>query len=82
MVQVAISNQLDDDSVSVNSIFASLEKERINDKRLLNAIIECHHDIFVKLYELCAKGKYNYLRFQIECHKHCSVFLLQRQQRQ
>ena len=79
MVQVAFANQMDDDSSSFNSIFASLEKERVNDKSLLSAIIECHRDIFVELYELCAKGKEKYLRFQIEWHKHCSVFLLQRQ---
>lgn len=45
-------------------------------KDLLRSLIECHRATFVDLYNKCSKIKEKYLRFQLDWHTHCSVFLL------
>lgn len=43
---------------------------------LLESIIIYHRDVFTSCYDDCSKGKEKYLRFQLEWHNLCSVFLL------
>lgn len=46
------------------------------DIHLLKEGIDCHCDIFIKIYEETSTGKERYLQFQIEWHAKCSLFLL------
>uniref|UniRef100_A0A1X7UGE6 Uncharacterized protein n=1 Tax=Amphimedon queenslandica TaxID=400682 RepID=A0A1X7UGE6_AMPQE len=46
------------------------------DIHLLKEAIDCHCDIFIKLYAETSTGKERYLRLQIECHAKCRLFLL------
>ena len=46
---------------------------------LWRSLVEHHRMTFITLYDKCSYGKQKYLRFQIEWHTHCSVFLLPKQ---
>lgn len=48
----------------------------VGDAVLFRSIIDCHTTTFVQLYEENSMGKEKYLKFQIEWHNRCSVFLL------
>ena len=54
-----------------NSIEVSFEN-----KELLSDILNHHHCRFVELFLECQKGVDSFLRFQLQWHQHCSVFLL------
>ena len=43
---------------------------------LLKSVILYHQDVFTSCYNDSSAGKEKYLRFQLEWHNHCSVFLL------
>lgn len=43
---------------------------------LLKSVILYHQDVFTSCYNDCSAGKEKYLRFQLEWHNRCSVFLL------
>lgn len=44
--------------------------------QLLLSLAKYHHITFVNLYVKCGSGKDKYIRFQLDWHKHCSIFLL------
>ena len=46
------------------------------DVTLLKSAVNSHRQIFISLYDETSKGKERHLRFQIEWHAKCSVFLL------
>ena len=45
-------------------------------KDLFPLLVDRHRTTFISLYEKNSTGKEKYLRFQIEWHKQCSVFLM------
>ena len=56
----------------VSEILDDLMQNEILSMELVN-----HHiTTFVDLYNQCSIGKEKYLRFQLDWHKHCSIFLL------
>ena len=48
----------------------------IADSTLIQSLLDYHVQIFVDLYEQDSTGKEKYLRFQINWHTQCSIFLL------
>lgn len=57
-----------------------MQKEIINNlvesKDLFRLLLDHHRTVFISLYEKNSTGKEKYLRFQIEWHKQCSIFLM------
>ena len=57
-----------------------MQKEIINNlvksKDLFPLLVDHHRTTFISLYEKNSTGKKKYLRFRIEWHKQCSVFLI------
>ena len=48
----------------------------VADSTLIQSLLDYHVQIFVDLYEQDSTGKEKYLRFQINWHTQCSIFLL------
>ena len=60
--------------------FEVMQKQIINNlvesKDLFPLLVDHQRTTFISLYEKSSTGKEKYLRFQIEWHKQCSVFLI------
>ena len=45
-------------------------------KQLVNELLRTLSSLFAALYKSCDKGKEKYMKFQLEWHQYCSIFLL------
>ena len=76
-VEVRLREQLKSSEEMLKEILDGMV--RYNDKQLFMSLVKHHHMTFVHLYRQCSTGKEKFMRFQLEWHKHCSVFLLPRE---
>ena len=72
VVSETIQFQLQKEKSAPKTIVDSL----VADTNLFQALVEYHIQTFGKLYKQNSKGKEKYLKFQIDWHTQCSVFLL------
>ena len=73
-VKLRLHEQLQSSEQILKVILDSL----VDNEKLLLSLVKHHHNTFVNLYVQCSSGKEKYIRFQLDWHKHCSVFLLPR----
>uniref|UniRef100_A0A1X7UP48 Uncharacterized protein n=1 Tax=Amphimedon queenslandica TaxID=400682 RepID=A0A1X7UP48_AMPQE len=57
---------------SLKAVWSCLKSAKL----LYYELIEYHRSIFASLYEANGTGKEKFMRFQIEWHRYCSIFLL------
>ena len=50
--------------------------ELIRNDSLCQDLVKHHISVFIYLYNQCSAGKEKFLRFQLQWHIHCSIFLL------
>lgn len=72
LVEEKVKEQIDEADSMVVKILDLLLKNT----SLLLSLIKHHRDTFINLYRQNNKGKDKHLHFQLEWHRHCSVFLL------
>uniref|UniRef100_A0A1X7UAR4 Uncharacterized protein n=1 Tax=Amphimedon queenslandica TaxID=400682 RepID=A0A1X7UAR4_AMPQE len=74
-IEAHVAEQIRSSNRKCNEMTAILNSFT-EDIHLLKEAIDCHCDIFIKLYAETSTGKERYLQFQIEWHAKCSLFLL------
>ena len=73
--ELELVKQLQGEEWNMKALYDGVREEMVGDASIMSALMKCHHINFAKLFGKCSKGKERYLRFQIEWHKYCSVFL-------
>lgn len=71
-IKVYFEDEMKSRDLGLNGII----KDFLQEKSLLNDLIEHHRTVFLRLHSECSTGKNKFLIFQLDWHANCSILLL------